>query len=123
MFFVKVVLSLIILFLLYLIHFVCDEFFYKKVLSDTSLFIIEIVSAFVFSMIGGYFTAKIVSRSSYIGVICVSALTVIYMLLNYPQDDEEVLFFWLSLLAMITGILLGGLIALKRTKNNDTVNV
>ena len=113
----KILISFIILFVLYTIHFMLDEFLFKKILADFSLNTLEVISAFIWSFIGGYITAKIVKESRVKGAISVSILTLIYMLLNYPEPTENILFFWVSLIAMISGILIGGYFFLKKFSN------
>ncbi len=114
----KIVLSFIILFLLYTIHFFLDEFVFKKQLSGNILLVVEIISAFIWSFIGGVITVKITPEIKIKGPIYIATLTGIYMMLNYPSANDALVLFWISLLMMVLGILLGGLFAVRKTQTS-----
>ena len=103
----RIALSFIILyFVFYLVHFAMDKFLFEKKLSGAALDTVRLLSSFIWSFLGGLVTAKLAREGTWLSVIAVAGLTLLFMLLNIPKDGLT--FFVLSSIDMVVGILIGG---------------
>lgn len=117
----KIILSFIILFLLYTIHFVLVKAVFEKAFSGTTLEMIKLLSSFMWSVLGGFITAKIAKESRRNSVIAVAVLTLVYMLLNISYAAENPVSYWAHTFEMVVGVLIGGFYVIRSSVGKENI--